>query len=117
MSGIRWTQEEYEQWQRQNNPRDNRVAVQAANVERNARHAATQTDAGQKVDSRVRIHFHSKRRRAIDPDGLYAKAAIDGLRQGGLLVDDSAKYVEAVSYSQESSDSDETIITIEVLNR
>jgi len=65
------------------------------------------------MDQRVCIHYHSKRRRAIDPDGLYSKASTDGLRQGGLLIDDSAKYVKEVSYSQEVSEDEETIITIE----
>lgn len=90
-----------------------RAAVPIAYVEHNIDDAAEAKDEGQKVDQRFRIHFHSKRRRTIDPDGLYSKAAIDGLRQGGLLVDDSPRYVEAVSYSQEQSEVDETIIILE----
>jgi len=64
--------------------------------------------------SPVRIHIHSRRKRLTDADGVSAKAAIDGLVHGGLLEDDSAKFVQEVSYSQEkSSEEEETIITIE----
>ena len=113
MSGIRWTEDELKDYL----ARDNRVAVQTANVERNPKHEPAAEDESQKIYPRVCIRFHSKRRRSIDPDGLYSKAAIDGLREAGLLVDDSAKYVESVSYSQEISEIEETIITVEVLNR
>lgn len=61
------------------------------------------------------IHIHSKRRREADADGVSAKAAIDGLVHGGILQDDSPKYVSNVSYSQskaESGEDEETIIEI-----
>lgn len=61
----------------------------------------------------VRIHIHSRRKRLTDADGVSAKAAIDGLVHGGLLEDDSARFVQEVSYSQEKSSEEETIITIE----
>lgn len=60
----------------------------------------------------VRIHIHSIRKREVDADGISAKAAIDGLVLGGILQDDSPKYVKEVSYSQEKGDPEETIITI-----
>ena len=71
---------------------------------------------GKKKDSglvkRCSIHVHSKRTRLADPDGVSAKAVIDGLAKAGILRDDSAKYVKEVSYSQEHSKEDETIIDI-----
>lgn len=67
---------------------------------------------GDKLDKRVCIHIHSRRRRLADPDGISCKAAIDGLAKGGLFVDDSAKYVKEVSFSQEKSSQEETIIDI-----
>ena len=58
------------------------------------------------------IHIHSIRKRLADPDGVSAKACIDGLVHAGLLQDDSPKYVKEVSYSQEKGKEEETIITI-----
>jgi hypothetical protein len=70
---------------------------------------------GDEVDQRVRIHVHSRRWRLTDPDGISVKAAIDGLVAGGILRDDSAKFVEKVSFSQEliaKDQPEETVITI-----
>lgn len=64
------------------------------------------------LDTLCRIHIHSKRKRLTDADGVSAKAAIDGLVHGGLLQDDSAKFVTEVSYSQEKSKEEETTIEL-----
>ena len=106
---LRWTDEQYRAYVANHN----HLAFPPADLERDAEHAAKAQNARQKVGERVRIQFHSKRRRSIDPDGLYAKAAIDGLTEGGILIDDSAAYVESVSYTQEFSEIEETIITVE----
>jgi len=58
------------------------------------------------------LHIHSQRKRLTDADGVSAKAAIDGLVHGGLLQDDSAKFVTEVSYSQEQCKKEETIIEL-----
>ena len=109
---MNWTDEQFREYM----ARYNRAAVPTPNVERNPVNATPAKNARQKVGERVRIKFHSKRRRLIDPDGLYSKAAIDGLREGGILVDDSALYVESVSYTQEKSEIEETIIVIDAVN-
>ena len=109
MTGIRWSEEDLEEYL----ARHNRSAVPAANVERNPRHAVKKPNAHQKNGERVRIHIHSKRKRLADPGGICDKAAIDGLRLGGLLINDSAKEVIGVTESQELSSEEETIITIE----
>ena len=63
---------------------------------------------------RVRLHFHSKRKRLADPDGLSAKAVIDGLVRAGILRNDSANEIESVTFSQEKTKGDEiTEVTIE----
>ncbi len=67
---------------------------------------------GNKLDKRVCIHIHSKRRRLADPDGVSGKAAVDGLAEGGIFTDDSAKYIKEISFSQEKSKTEETIIDI-----
>ena len=64
------------------------------------------------MDKRVCIHVHSRRRRLTDPDGLYFKAALDGLVAGKLLVDDNAECVKKISFSQEKSTVEQTTIEI-----
>jgi hypothetical protein len=59
-----------------------------------AKNGATQ------MDKRVSIHIESRRYRLADPDGISAKAAIDGLVLGQILSDDSTKEIKEVSYSQ-----------------
>jgi hypothetical protein len=110
---LRWTEEEYAIYIASRKATGKvSSAISAAHLERDAVHGPPSTDGSQKVDKKFHINVHSKRRRLIDPDGLYAKAAIDGLTEGGILVDDSAMVVAAVTYSQEKSKVEETIIEI-----
>ena len=55
--------------------------------------------------------MHSVRKRLTDIDGLSAKAAIDGLIKSGILVDDSTKYIQTISFSQEKGKEEKTILT------
>ena len=71
---------------------------------------AKKKDSG--FSSQVNIHIHSKRNRLTDADGISAKYAIDEIVHSGLLQDDGPQYVRRVSYSQEKSKTEETIITI-----
>ena len=77
------------------------------------RSLAEETDSG--YDSRVSIHIHSIRKRLADPDGISAKAVIDGIVKAKILEDDSTKHVKQVSFSQEKAGEDEekTIVTLE----
>lgn len=75
-------------------------------------HESLSAHGFEKMDSRCRIHIHSKRKRLTDADGISAKAAIDGLVHGGLLQDDSTEFVQEVSYSQAKSTDEETVIEI-----
>jgi len=68
-------------------------------------------------DTPVRIHIHSIRKRLVDADGVSAKAAIDGLVRCKVLQDDSAKYVESVTHSQEKGLEEKTIITIKEIEK
>ena len=64
-------------------------------------------------DSRCRIHVHSLRNRLADPDGISAKAAIDGIVLAGILPDDTSKQVAEVTYSQAKTKGQEkTVITL-----
>lgn len=64
------------------------------------------------MHSQCSIRVHSKRTRLADPDGISCKAVLDGLRKAGVLIDDSAKFVKEVSFSQEVAKEDETIIDV-----
>lgn len=64
------------------------------------------------MDTRKSLHVHSKRKRLADPDGVSCKAVIDGLRKAGVLINDNAEYIKEVSYSQEISQDEETVIVI-----
>lgn len=115
MSGIRLTEEEYADLLARQRARYNRPAVPVADVECNSGNESTAADDTKKDHPRFRIHVHSKRRRLADPDGISIKAAIDGLVRGGLLADDSAKEIQDVTFSQEKSAIEETIITVELV--
>jgi Holliday junction resolvase RusA-like endonuclease len=110
-SGLNWTEEEYAAW-RAKTKANNRAPVQTPHLERAVRHESVGAPAPHKLDKKFRILVHSKRRRIADPDGISAKAAIDGLTAGGIFADDSAQYVESVSFSQEQAKEDQTVITI-----
>ena len=90
-----------------------RAPVSPADVESNTNDESKTTHVDKAVCPRVRIRVHSKRRRLVDPDGVSAKWAIDGLVQGGLLADDSANHIESVTFTQELAEVEETVITVE----
>lgn len=113
---IRWTEEEFAIYNAKIKAEVN-PAVSPADVESNPKHGSPAKNVDKEIHSRFRIHVHSRRRRLCDPDGVCAKAAIDGLVAGGLLADDSAKYIDSVTFSQEKSDVEETIIEIESIEK
>jgi hypothetical protein len=92
------------------------VAGQASNVEPDSWNESSQTISVQKgiarPGQRVRLHILSRLKRLRDADGTSAKWAIDGIVASGLLPDDSPEYIESVTYSQEKSEKEETIITL-----
>jgi hypothetical protein len=90
----------------------NRVAISTTYVEPDSKHGPAAKNVDKEVYPRFRIHIHSKRRRFADPDGVSAKAAIDGLVKGGILRDDSSKYISEVTFTQELSTIEETVIEI-----
>lgn len=76
-------------------------------------HALARKAPVREVHSRCNITVHSIRTHLADPDGVSAKAVIDGLRAAGILPDDSAEFVKEVRYSQEKGKVDETRVTVE----
>lgn len=94
------------------------LANRAANVESTAGDESLGPQAGQRFDSPVSILVISYRVRLADPDGISAKAAIDGLVYFGILRDDSQKEVEEVRFRQvkvKNFSEEKTIIEIKVV--
>jgi hypothetical protein len=86
------------------------VLEQAASGQSVAKKKDTRPD----TQHRATITVHSIRKRLLDPDGCSAKAAIDTIvREGNILIDDSAKYVKEVRFTQEKGKEEKTIITID----
>lgn len=80
--------------------RRSRDAGKTTNVERlacNESVAASQVPA---LNTRVDLRIVSFRVRLADPDGISAKAAIDGCVHRGLLRDDSTKFIREVRQQQ-----------------
>lgn len=110
---MRWTEAELAQYlARFKTPAPANPAVQPAHVEPDPIDEPPRADSTKANDSQFSIRIHSRRRRLADPDGISGKAVIDGLVAGGLLRDDSAKTIKEVSYSQEKSEVEETVIEI-----
>lgn len=92
--------------------RNYRAANSSANMESCSSDASLGKEKITRFNSPVRIHIHSVRARLVDPDGISAKAVIDGIVKAGLLADDSSQYVKKVSYSQEKGRPEKTLIHI-----
>jgi hypothetical protein len=91
---------------------ENNITFPFANMESYFSNASLGAQEVKRLDSRVCIHIHSLRYRLADPDGLSAKAVIDGMVQSGLLPDDTSESVEKVTFSQEKIGKEKKEITI-----
>ena len=94
----------------------NKTTLPASNLESHTGNAPVGKKEVKGLDSRVNIHVISYRARNHDPDGISAKAAIDGLVRCGILTDDSAKEVKKVSFESficEKVEEERTEIEIE----
>lgn len=70
-------------------------------------------------DAQVSLRIDHYRLRLADPDGLSAKAAIDGLVHCGVLRDDSAEEIKEIRHFQHKvakASLERTIITIEAID-
>ena len=90
----------------------NNTAFPLADLEQNTCDAPLVKEKIKRLDSPIRIHVHSLRKRLTDADGISAKAVIDGLVLAGILPDDSPKFIKEVTYSQEKAKEEKTIITL-----
>lgn len=97
----------------------NYFTVPASNMEPIVRNEPMAKKKMQGSNPPVNIHVHSRRHRLCDADGISAKAVIDAIVKSGILEDDSAQYVKAVTYSQEKikkTTPESTIVTISEAN-
>jgi len=108
-----WSQQELQEYLKSGKTPSDRTARAAADLECPPRDAPVEAKESPRHPSRVSITIHSYRKRLADPDGISAKAAIDGLVMCGILVDDSAEYVEEVRFKQTKSKIEKTVIVIE----
>ncbi len=93
----------------------NRVAISYAQLKRLNVSGSLAAKEYPRLDRQVCIKVHHLRHTLLDHGNLNAKAAIDALRYGGLLRDDSPEYVESESHSQEKisrEEEEKTIIEI-----
>ena len=97
------------------NENNHRVAVPTPDLEQNPGNAAFPADSAPQVDSPVRIRVISYRKLKHDPDGISAKAVIDGLVQAGILADDSTEQVKEVTFESRKSKIERTVIEIETI--
>jgi hypothetical protein len=112
MAGIRWTEEEYLEWLKTKAPSSNlSPSVPSPNLERHTVNAAKAKDETKEVHSRIRITVHHRSRRLADTTGRSHKWAVDGLVRGGILEDDSPKYVGKIEETYEKG-KDQTVITL-----
>ena len=77
---------------------NNKTALPVANMEQNSRNEYVGKKKAKGLDTRVNIHVISYRKAKHDPDGISAKAAIDGLVKAGILTDDSTDEVKKVTF-------------------
>jgi Holliday junction resolvase RusA-like endonuclease len=69
-----------------------------AALEQNFSHERMGKKKTKGLDTRVNIYVRSYRKAKHDPDGVSAKATIDGLVKAGVLADDSTNEVRKVTF-------------------
>lgn len=99
-----------------NNENNNRVALPATNLEQDIIHAALSAHGFETLATPVNIRVISYRRLNHDPDGISAKAVIDGIVRAGILADDSTKQVKEVTFESRKSKDERTVIEIVTTN-
>ena len=100
--------------------RDNYIANSLANMEPIISNAPLGEKKMQRFDTPVCIVIHSYRRRLADPDGISAKAAIDGIVKARILTDDTTKQIKEVRFKQtkiKAPEEEKTEIIIYEINK
>jgi len=95
------------------NENKNRATLPATDMEQNLSHATLPKNSFAQVASQVHIRIISYRKLKHDPDGISAKAVIDGIVQAGILADDSTEQVKSVTFESRKSKEEKTTIEID----
>ena len=90
----------------------NRITLPATDLESDSSNAAFSTHGVKTLVAPVNIRVISYRKLNHDPDGISAKAVIDGIVQTGILRDDSTKQIKSVTFESRKSKEEKTIIEI-----
>lgn len=89
-----------------------RTTVPAADMEPNPRHEPVAAEEAAGYDPRLIIRVISYRKLRHDPDGVSAKAVLDGLVHAGILADDSTQFVKEIRFESHQSGEERTVIEI-----
>lgn len=92
---------------------NNRATLPASDLEPASSHAPVAAHETPAFNSPVNIRVTSYRKLNHDPDGISAKAVLDGVVAAGILTDDSAKQVESITFKSIKSKEEKTVIEIE----
>lgn len=95
------------------NENNNKTSISSTDLEQNTLDAALSAHGFETLASRVNITVKSYRRLNHDPDGISAKAVIDGITRAGVLTDDSSKQVKSVTFESYQDKDERTEIIIE----
>ena len=77
---------------------NNKTTLPATDLESDSSHERMAKKKAKGLDTRVNIHVISYRKAKHDPDGISAKAVIDGIVRRGILSDDSTNEVRKVTF-------------------
>lgn len=91
---------------------ENNNSLTAADVEQNTSNESMGAKKVKGFNSLVNIKITSYRKRKHDPDGPSIKFILDGLVQRQILVDDSTKEINEITYKSILSKDEKTIIEI-----
>ena len=94
------------------NEDNNRTTLPATDLEPNTSYEPLGEKEIKGFDSLVTITVTSYRKLTHDPDGISAKAVLDGIVRAGILTDDSTKFVKEVRFKSIKSKEEKTIIEI-----
>ncbi len=93
---------------------DDKTSVPASNMEPDTGNAPVAANETPAFDTPVNIRVISYRKRNHDPDGISAKAVLDGLVATGILADDSTKQVKSITFeSRKATEDEKTVIILE----
>jgi Holliday junction resolvase RusA-like endonuclease len=93
----------------------NRATIPIADLESSPGDEPVAKKGFEGFDSLVNIKVTSYRKLKHDPDGISAKAALDGIVRRGILADDSTEQIKSITFESIKSKEEKTVIEIETV--